>query len=557
MSANKGTVLDGPVTIRGDLIVSGNLNKGVVQNQVNQGQGLQVVQGVLQAVCSQGSANPNAPANGDYRMYGQNSVINGAVVPGGTDGYFQIDQYINGAWQHLFEIQPSTTGNANVLDLFISGRLFARDSLLSAPGRFFFKAQSTPFTTNNVFAIAYGNGVFLAGGYTDTVAASHDLGVTWGSLITNPFSGGGAGVKAIAFGNNIFVCGDKNGHLATITCSTAGVLGSFSALITNPFGTDTIASIVYGNGVFIAAGANNHLSRSTDYGVTWSSFITNPFGVNQIYALAYGNRVFIAAGANGQIMESLDYGVTWGSLISNPFGTTAIFSLAYGNGVFIAGANSGEIARSTDGGVTWGSLIINPFGSSNVIYGIAYGNGVFVAGGVGVAARSLDLGLTWGINYGSNSTVTVLSTYLYAIASNGAGRFVVVGYDISNVSIAYTDYVEAGAGIVSSGSNSNGYYIQFADGTMECWYVSSNLLTTNGNYQNPIYYSSGAVFTFPIPFVGNPPLVNPVRQGGAASFAWGAENNSFPTLLGTVIYYCSLGSTITLYPGYRAIGRWK
>ena len=113
MSANKGTVLDGPVTIRGDLIVSGNLNKGVVQNQVNQGQGLQVVQGVLQAVCSQGSSNPNSPANGDYRMYGQNSVINPTGLnpaAGGIDGYFQIDQYINGAWQHLFEIQPSTTG---------------------------------------------------------------------------------------------------------------------------------------------------------------------------------------------------------------------------------------------------------------------------------------------------------------------------------------------------------------------------------------------------------------------------------------------------------------
>jgi len=555
MSANKGTVLNGPVTIRGDLIVSGNLNKGVVQSQVNQGQGLQVVQGVLQAVCSQGSANPNAPANGDYRMYGQNTIINGAVTPGGTDGYFQIDQYINGAWQHLFEIQPSTTGNANVLDLFISGRLFARDSLLSAPGRFFFKAQSTPFTTNNVFAIAYGNGVFLAGGYTDTVAASHDLGVTWGSLITNPFSGGGAGVSAIAFGNNIFVCGDKNGHLATITCSTAGVLGSFSALITNPFGTNNIASIVYGNGVFIAAGANNQLSRSTDYGVTWSSFITNPFGVNQIYALAYGNGVFIAAGANGQIMKSLDYGVTWGSLISNPFGTTAIFSLAYGNGVFIAGANNGEIARSTDGGVTWGSLIPNLFGSSTVIYGIAYGNGVFVAGGVGVAARSLDLGLTWGITYGISSTVTVLSTYLYAIASNGAGRFVIVGYDTSNISIAYTDYVEAGAGIVSSGSNVNGYYIQFADGTMIEWYDDPTSYATSSSAGVYVYYHNPAiVYTYPIPFVGSNPHVTPKAKlnGG---YVW--AGSAVEGLSSVSIVLMGPAAASTGYQGYFAIGRWR
>ena len=128
---------------------------------------------------------------------------------------------------------------------------------------------------------------------------------------------------------------------------------------------------------------------------------------------------------------------------------------------------------------------------------------------------------------------------------------------LNDVSSSIPTISANGPSIYASGSNSNGHYIQFADGTMECWYVSSNLMTTNGDYQNPIYYSSGAAFTFPIPFVGNPPLVNPVRQGGAASFSWGAENNGFPTLLGTLIYYCSLGSTITLYPGYRAIGRWK
>ena len=129
-----GKVLDGPITIRGDLVVTGHINKGQDTAQSNNGSSLQVIQGVLQAVVTQ----PNTvPASGDVRMYGQNVTINSNVVPGGTDGYFQIDQYINGAWQHLFEIMPSTTGNANVLDLFISGRVFARDSLLSAPGRFF------------------------------------------------------------------------------------------------------------------------------------------------------------------------------------------------------------------------------------------------------------------------------------------------------------------------------------------------------------------------------------------------------------------------------------
>ena len=212
------------------------------------------------------------------------------------------------------------------------------------------------------------------------------------------------------------------------------------------------------------------------------------------------------------------------------------------------------MARSTDGGLTWGSLITNPFGT-DYIAALAYGNGVFVAGTTnGKCSRSLDLGLTWGITYGANNAAQILGTSIYAIATNGNGRFVVGGYG-TTYSIAYSDYVEAGAGIVNSGSNSNGSYIQFADGTMECWYVSSNLLTTNGG-GSPVCYSSTS-FTFPISFVGNLPVVTPMRQGGANAFSWGAENNGFPSLSVTAIYYCSIGLNTTLYPGYRAIGRWK
>ena len=67
-------VLDGPITIRGDLIVTGRLNKGLDTAQANNGKALQVIQDVLQPVVTQ----PNVvPASGDVRMYGQNVTING------------------------------------------------------------------------------------------------------------------------------------------------------------------------------------------------------------------------------------------------------------------------------------------------------------------------------------------------------------------------------------------------------------------------------------------------------------------------------------------------
>jgi hypothetical protein len=147
------------------------------------------------------------------------------------------------------------------------------------------------------------------------------------------------------------------------------------------------------------------------------------------------------------------------------------------------------MARSTDGGLTWGSLITNPFGT-DYIEALAYGNGVFVAGTIaGKCSRSLDLGLTWGITYGANNAAQTLGTYIYAIATNGNGRFVVGGYG-TTYSIAYSDYVEAGAGIVESGSNSNGSWIKFDDGTMEQWV---SLAATNGSS-----------YSFAMPFTAAP-----------------------------------------------------
>src|SRR5208282_3675881 len=498
---NNSQVIKGGLVVDGDLIVTGNINKGLNQAQSNQGQALGVIQGVLQPVSSQGSANPNSPSNGDLRMYGQNTVINSGMTPAGaaggnTNGYFEIDEYINGSWQQLFEIQPSTTGNPNVLDLFISGRLFARDSVLSAPGRFFYKATSTPFGSANIYSIAFGNGVFVAVSFSGTIARSTDNGVTWGSLITNPF--GGAYIYSIAFGN----------------------------------------------GVFVACGTGGTIARSTDNGVTWGSLITNPFGSAGIVSIAFGNGVFVACGTGGTIAWSTDNGVTWGSLITNPFGSASIHSIAFGNGVFVAGGTGGTIARSTDNGVTWGSLITNPFGS-DYISSIAFGNGVFVAcTNGGQVARSLDLGLTWGVQYGSNSTITVLSTNIFTIAKNGLGRFVIGGYDSSNIPISYTDYVEAGAGIVNSGSNSNGSFVQFADGTM---IMRGMIITPTA--------SAGVVFTPPAAFINN-------SQFGDTDLS--ISSDAVPTV--TSIEYSQVWANYSSLAYYTTvserlmwlfIGRWK
>jgi hypothetical protein len=533
-------IIEGPVTIRGDLNVTGRLNKGLDTVQANNGKALQVIQGVVQPIATQ----PNTvPQSGDVRMYGQNATINDNVVPGGTDGYFQIDEYINGSWQHLFEIQPSTTGNANVLDLFISGRVFARDSLLSAPGRFFFKATSTPFGVNAIFAIAYGNGVFVAVTGDGTIARSTDGGVTWGSLIANPF--GVSAIYAIAYGNGVFVAATTDDKIARST--DGGV--TWGSLIANPFGGSPVVAIAYGNGVFVAETSDSKIARSTDGGVTWGSLIANPFGGSPFVAIAYGNGVFVATTTDGKIARSTDGGVTWGSLIANPFGGSTIYAIAYGNGVFVATTTDGKIARSTDGGVTWGSLIANPFGGSPVI-AIAYGNGVFVAGtSDSKIARSLDVGLTWGIKYGDSSIAIVLSTRINCIATDGNGRFVIGGHDSSNIPIAYSDYVEAGAGIVESGSNSNGSYVQFADGTMVCYFDSATGGTLTPNVSEVIAWNLPSSFSSAVYFAAG---------GSDALNNFGFAGKMYDSFISTAsICYFRVNRQTAANVSLIAMGKWK
>lgn len=57
----------------------------------------------------------------------------------------------------------------------------------------------------------------------------------------------------------------------------------------------------------------------------------------------------------------------------------------------------------------------------------------------------------------------------------------------------------AGKIISESGSNSNGYYVRFADGTQICWHTkyTTNLIDTpHGN----VYYSGSDIWTFPASF---------------------------------------------------------
>ncbi|BEJ36478.1 hypothetical protein OIPHN330_50980 [Citrobacter freundii] len=147
----------------------------------------------------------------------------------------------------------------------------------------------------------------------------------------------------------------------------------------------------------------------------------------------------------------------------------------------------------------------------------------------------------------SGKTVAGLLTYL---GLRTAAKADVVG------TVSQSGGVPTGA-IIERGSNSNGEYTKFADGTLICWFTRSvESITSNpsGGTTN-LYFSTESVFTFPATFVGTKPAVAPsapLSSGGTSS--WPSVRGS--SLTGTSLALISNVQNAAAYLGYTAVGRW-
>ena len=126
---------------------------------------------------------------------------------------------------------------------------------------------------------------------------------------------------------------------------------------------------------------------------------------------------------------------------------------------------------------------------------------------------------------------------------------------LNDVSSSIPTISTNGPSIYASGSNSNGSYIQFADGTMIEWFQSGVPIYTGTPLGSLLYYNGSAQqYTFPISFIGASPIVCPMGAGYYLAYAT-HEGQSTLSLCNLEI--CSVSASGLLYPGYIAIGRWK
>jgi hypothetical protein len=123
-----------------------------------------------------------------------------------------------------------------------------------------------PSCTNWMGGVAYGDGVWLAGGGNGALMRSTDAAVTWTGL--HPANGVNA-VRSIAYGSGTFVAGTDGGVVSV--SSDAGDSWTHHPLWAHGM------NITYGDGVFVAKGQNWNgsgfdygCSVSIDVGASWS-----------------------------------------------------------------------------------------------------------------------------------------------------------------------------------------------------------------------------------------------------------------------------------------------
>lgn len=137
------------------------------------------------------------------------------------------------------------------------------------------------------------------------------------------------------------------------------------------------------------------------------------------------------------------------------------------------------------------------------------------------------------------------------ISGNEGADNVTPGVVLGNV--GQSAGVPTGA-IMESGSNANGFYVRWADGTQMCRWISATPYTLNNAFAAPITGSAVIPLNFPVPFVGLPSVI-PAAQSTANSYAWAVGEGSVSTT-SFAMRLLSMNATTTAYATYTAWGRW-
>lgn len=277
------------------------------------------------------------------------------------------------------------------------------------------QARTSGFGTQNVRALAYGGGVWVAVGNNGIISRSMDNGQTW-ATVTSGF--GTTSIADVAYADDAgtFVA---VGESKKVAISTDGGL-TWAQRVTGISGTPHFSRVARGNGFWIIGGkptsGNAVFYRSTD-ALSWSAVgFGNLIGNNLVGGICYSGDKWIVTGSTGRIVTSIDDG-TGGTLTAT--GVPSSLSapdIAFSDEAFVIVGDTQRILRSPDG-AQWQSVYGGVVGQLNRV---RFGDGMWMAvGAVDKIIASLD-----SVDWSGDSSPT--SNALYALGY-GNDTYIIAG----------------------------------------------------------------------------------------------------------------------------------
>lgn len=344
-----------------------------------------------------GIGNPQGTSTTGYFEWGTSAAYGNTTTPqdigsGSSDVVFgdSISGLTPGITYHFRAVVSSDCGTA-----------IGDDQQFTAP------QCSSPdliYVTGGLVFDAVVNGVVIVGVGDGAVSRVTSDGITW---VNHAIGSGAVFLFGVAYGNGVYLAGGQPaaGNPPNVFSSADGETWSNPSSIGDT--TNYINGLAFGDGLFVAACVNNvgaflgNIYSSPD-GVAWTLRNSVDDGLNGV---EFGNSMFVAFGEADQVVTSPD-GINW---TQQNTGTTGVMfgGAAYGSGAWVLTGSEPEVYRSTDGGVTWDVIAVPESLSS-----ISFGNGLFVAQSASdTSIYTSSDGITWALTGLTGGTGATLVRY--------------------------------------------------------------------------------------------------------------------------------------------------
>ena len=260
-------------------------------------------------------------------------------------------------------------------------------------------------------SVTYGNGTFVAASSPYNYIKYSFDGDNWSYSSVQPSISFSSNPFTVTFGNGIFVA---VGYSGVAYSSDGDVWVSASISV-----EDEWYAVTYGNGTFVSVGHSGIAMRSTNGDVWTRSSVTQSGGWNSV---TYGGGTFVAVGNSGVAMHSTDGDVWVPASVSQSSDWRGV---TYGNGTFVAVGTPGATMHSTDGDfwvlasdsgkyVTYGNGTFVATYDSTVIYST---NGDVWVPASFIPPASFFGSVTYGTNTHTQASVAPNLKNLHAVGS--------------------------------------------------------------------------------------------------------------------------------------------